>query len=79
MKPKSKTVWEQWVEKVEAAWPITATEIAFLLDIDHKTATRVRDHVAESRQAARRNAWKLAVVACGAIAICAAAVVVCFL
>ena len=46
MKPKSKTVWEQWVEKVEAAWPVTANEIAKILDIDHKTATRIRDHIA---------------------------------
>ena len=50
MKPKSKTVWEQWVEKVEAAWPITATEIAKLCDCDHKTATRIRDHIAQARQ-----------------------------
>jgi hypothetical protein len=44
--PKSKTVWEQWVEKVEAAWPITATEIAMLCVCDYKTATRIRDHIA---------------------------------
>ena len=50
MRPKSKTVWEQWVEKVEAAWPITATEIAKLCDCDHKTATRIRDHIAQARQ-----------------------------
>jgi hypothetical protein len=50
MNPKSKTVWEQWVEKVEAAWPITATEIAKLCDCDHKTATRIRDHIAQARQ-----------------------------
>jgi hypothetical protein len=47
---KIKTVWERWIEKVEAAWPITATEIAKLCDIDHKTATRIRDHIAQARQ-----------------------------
>ena len=43
---KIKTVWERWIEKVEAAWPITATEIAKLCDCDFRTAARIRDHIA---------------------------------
>jgi len=43
---KIKTVWDQWIEKVEAAWPIPATEIAMLCVCDFRTAARIRDHIA---------------------------------
>ena len=46
MKPKSKTVWDQWIEKVEAAWPIPAVKIAQICDCDERTAARIRDHIA---------------------------------
>ena len=46
MNLKYKTDWEQWVEKVEAAWPATASQIAVLCDCEERTAARIRDHVA---------------------------------
>lgn len=46
MSLKIKTVWEQWIEKVEAAWPATASQIAIICDCDERTAARIRDHVA---------------------------------
>lgn len=46
---KLKTTWEKWIEKVEAAWPIPATEIAKLCDCDERTAARIRDVIADKR------------------------------
>jgi hypothetical protein len=49
MNSRSKTVWQQWVEKVEAAWPVAASQIASICDCDERTATRIRDSIASSR------------------------------
>jgi hypothetical protein len=49
MNPRTKTTWQQWIEKVEAAWPVAASQIASLCDCDEKTATRIRDLIADSR------------------------------
>jgi hypothetical protein len=49
MNPRSKTQWQQWVQKVEAAWPLAASQIASLCDCDERTATRIRDSIANSR------------------------------
>jgi hypothetical protein len=49
MNPKSKTVWEQWIEKVEAAWPIPAVKIAQICDCDERTAARIRDAIADKK------------------------------
>ena len=46
---KIKTTWEKWIEKVEAAWPIPASEIAKLCDCDERTAARIRDMIADKR------------------------------
>jgi hypothetical protein len=49
MNPRTKTQWQQWVEKVEAVWPVAASQIASLCDCDEKTATRIRDLIADRR------------------------------
>jgi hypothetical protein len=49
MNPRTKTTWQQWVEKVEAAWPMAASQIASLCDCDERTATRIRDWIADRR------------------------------
>jgi hypothetical protein len=49
MNPLSKTTWQQWIEKVEAAWPVGASQIASICDCDERTATRIRDSIASSR------------------------------
>jgi hypothetical protein len=49
MNPRSKTQWQQWVEKVEAVWPVAASQIASICDCDERTATRIRDSIASSR------------------------------
>jgi hypothetical protein len=49
MNPRSKTTWQQWVEKVEAVWPVAASQIASICDCDERTATRIRDSIASSR------------------------------
>jgi hypothetical protein len=49
MNPRSKTVWQQWIEKVEAVWPVAASQIASICDCDERTATRIRDWIADSR------------------------------
>ena len=49
MNARSKTVWQQWVEKVEAVWPVAASQIASICDCDDKTAARIRDSIADSR------------------------------
>jgi hypothetical protein len=49
MNPRSKTVWQQWVEKVEAVWPVAASQIASICDCDDKTAARIRDSIAGRR------------------------------
>jgi hypothetical protein len=49
MNPRSKTVWQQWIEKVEAVWPVAASQIASICDCDERTATRIRDSIASSR------------------------------
>lgn len=46
MSLKIKTVWEQWIDLVEARWPMTATQISELCNCDFKTGARIRDHVA---------------------------------
>ena len=49
MNPRSKTVWQQWIEKVEAVWPVAASQIASICDCDERTAARIRDSIADSR------------------------------
>jgi hypothetical protein len=49
MNSRTKTVWQQWVAKVEAVWPVAASQIASICDCDEKTATRIRDLIADSR------------------------------
>jgi hypothetical protein len=49
MNQRSKTVWQQWVEKVEAVWPVAASQIASICDCDDKTAARIRDWIADRR------------------------------
>jgi len=49
MNQRSKTVWQQWVEKVEAVWPVAASQIASICDCDERTAARIRDSIADSR------------------------------
>ena len=49
MNPRTKTTWQQWIEKVEAAWPVAASQIASICDCDEKTAARIRDLIADSR------------------------------
>jgi hypothetical protein len=49
MNSRTKTVWQQWIEKVEAAWPVAASQIASICDCDEKTAARIRDLIADSR------------------------------
>jgi hypothetical protein len=49
MNPQTKTTWQQWIEKVEAAWPVAASQIASICDCDDKTATRIRDLIADRR------------------------------
>jgi hypothetical protein len=49
MNPRSKTVWQQWIEKVEAVWPVAASQIESICDCDERTATRIRDSIANSR------------------------------
>jgi hypothetical protein len=49
MNARSKTVWQQWVEKVEAVWPVAASQIASICDCDDKTAARIRDSIADRR------------------------------
>jgi hypothetical protein len=49
MNPRTKTTWQQWIEKVEAAWPVAASQIASLCDCDERTATVIRDSIASSR------------------------------
>jgi hypothetical protein len=49
MNPRSKTVWQQWIEKVEAVWPVAASQIASICDCDERTAARIRDSIAGSR------------------------------
>jgi hypothetical protein len=49
MNPRTKTTWQQWIEKVEAAWPVAASQIASICDCDERTATRIRDSIASSR------------------------------
>ena len=49
MNPRSKTQWQQWIEKVEAAWPVAASQIASICDCDEKTAARMRDSIADRR------------------------------
>jgi len=49
MNPRTKTQWQQWIKKVEAAWPVAASQIASLCDCDERTATRIRDSIANSR------------------------------
>jgi hypothetical protein len=49
MNPRSKTTWQQWIEKVEAVWPVAASQIASICDCDDKTAARIRDWIADRR------------------------------
>ena len=49
MNPRTKTTWQQWIEKVEAVWPVAASQIASICDCDERTATRIRDSIASSR------------------------------
>jgi hypothetical protein len=49
MNARSKTVWQQWIEKVEAVWPVAASQIASICDCDERTAARIRDSIADSR------------------------------
>jgi hypothetical protein len=49
MNPRTKTTWQQWVQKVEAAWPVAASQIASICDCDDKTAARIRDLIADRR------------------------------
>ena len=49
MNPRTKTTWQQWVEKVEAVWPVAASQIASICDCSDKTAARIRDSIAISR------------------------------
>jgi hypothetical protein len=49
MNPRSKTQWQQWVQKVEAVWPVAASQIASICDCSDKTAARIRDSIASSR------------------------------
>jgi hypothetical protein len=49
MNPRSKTTWQQWVKKVEAVWPVAASQIASICDCDERTAARIRDSIASSR------------------------------
>jgi hypothetical protein len=49
MNQRSKTTWQQWIEKVEAAWPVAASQIASICDCDEKTAARIRDLIADRR------------------------------
>jgi hypothetical protein len=49
MNARSKTTWQQWIEKVEAVWPLAASQIASLCDCDEKTAARIRDLIADRR------------------------------
>jgi hypothetical protein len=49
MSPRTKTTWQQWFKKVEAVWPVAASQIASICDCDERTATRIRDSIASSR------------------------------
>jgi hypothetical protein len=49
MNARSKTVWQQWIEKVEAVWPVAASQIASICDCDERTAARIRDSIADRR------------------------------
>jgi hypothetical protein len=49
MNPRTKTTWQQWIEKVEAVWPVAASQIASICDCDEKTSARIRDLIADRR------------------------------